>query len=436
MNPEVVIASNRGPAANSSNQIQGSGGLIQTLTAALKNRNALWVAAKQASGANNNFENFEVIFPEIDDSTYSNAYNNICNLTLWFIHHHMIDSGLNMIYDEEFYSSWKSYQDYNSAFAETIAQNAPKNATVILNDYHLCLVPHELNKRRQDLKIIHFSHTPFANPAIFSMLPETIAIDILNGISKSRFAGFHVAKWSKNFLDCAKLFGVTPQNIFSFPVGIDPENLKHLKDSDTFKEKIQEIKAMSNEKTLMLRVDRLEPAKNILRGIVAFDMLLERNPTLQKEIFHLVLVNPSRENLAIYKKYKTKVVELAKKIKQKWPESFDFKIQDDLETSAAAMAVADILVVNPVRDGLNLVAKEACYLNNNLILILSKEAGAYDQLKNAAFGINPFDIKELSYVMESAIFLDPEERKKRSTQLKHLACIPFAEQWLDHLLSL
>lgn len=435
-NINLVIASNRGPLTNNAVNAAGSGGLIQTLLSAIKNREVIWVAAQQATGEQLKNTNFQIVFPEIDNTTYDLSYNVISNSILWFIHHHMINPDQFMIFDNSFYDAWRCYQEYNKAFATTIAENAPVNATVVINDYHLCLAPFELKKLRKDLKIIHFSHTPFASPSIFKILPEPIAQDILNGIASADFSGFHVPKWSKSFLQCAHEFNVLPKNVFSYPVGIDPDHLDYLKNLDSVSDKCKEIKSLTEEKVLIVRIDRLEPAKNLLRGIISYEMLLRRNPTLTKDVFHLVLVNPSREGLQPYSDYKEKVLELSDKVKRLFPESFELKFIDDIELSVAAMKCADIMLVNPVRDGLNLVAKEASYINENLILILSKEAGCFYQLNKGAFGINPYDIKELSYMLESAIFLDQDERSRRAHLLKESCVNPTATQWLNYLINL
>ena len=231
---QVLVASNRGPVSytvgegGSLEAKRGGGGLVSGLSAIGSDADALWVcsalsdgdreavrrgivgagpeAPPQKGGGGRRAGEDGVRMLDIPADVHADAYNGIANSVLWFVHHMLYQTPLEPVFDAEFRRQWASYEAYNRAFAEALAEEAAPGAAVVVQDYHLTLVPGMLRELRPDLRIGHFSHTPWAPPEYFRMLPDDVAGQVLRGMLGADRLGFLTERWAEAFTACAERF--------------------------------------------------------------------------------------------------------------------------------------------------------------------------------------------------------------------------------------
>ncbi len=460
---DVVVVSNRGPLSFRSGDdgepvpAGSAGGLAATLHSLLRGSGATWVAAAMSAADRRaaalglmRDEGLGIVTVEPDVAAYDMAYNVVSNATLWFCHHHLWDLTRRPRLDRRFEEAWDAYREVNRAFADAVAEHAPDGARVLVQDYHLSLVGGMLAERRSDLRTTHFSHTPFADPGILRVLPSNAAGELLSGMAGYGACGFHTARWEASFRgafgDPALLAGARAEGApctYVAPLGPHPEALEAEAASGEVTEARRRLDELVGDRRLVVRVDRVEPSKNILRGLWAFDELLETRPSWRGRVTMLALAYPSREGLADYLAYRAEVEHTVDRLNERWgagdagdcpPVVLD--VADDRARSMAALSAYDVLLVNPVRDGMNLVAKEGPLVNRTEgVLVLSREAGAWEELHPAALGVNPFDVSETAGALDAALSMDASERAARAGALRELAAGRTAADWLDRQLE-
>jgi len=323
----------------------------------------------------------------------------------------------------------------NDAFADAVAEVAPPNAVVLIQDYHLCLVARRLADTRPDLTCVHFSHTPFTGPDGLRLLPDPVGRELLEGLAAHEACGFHTQRWAQRFTECCdEVLGVTPPT-FVAPLGPDPADLERTARGDAARAAYDELVADPGDRRLIVRVDRIELSKNLLRGFWAYGLLLAEHPEWRGEVTFAALVYPSREALPEYLAYRQEVESTIRAVNERWgtddwtPILAD--LTDDYPRSVAALGRYDVLLVNPVRDGLNLVAKEGPVLNQrDGVVVLSSEAGAAAELAGAAMIVNPFDVGATADALHRALAMDPDERVTRAAELRLLASAHSPSTWL------
>ncbi|NNN21876.1 MAG: trehalose-6-phosphate synthase [Acidimicrobiales bacterium] len=448
----VIVAANRGLALDAKGDLSfGSGGLVSALMPAIQGRKLTWISAPPYSGdANFVPKDFDSHVADgitldtvpMDFETYNGAYDRISNETLWFLHHNLFDATYRPTFDHSWYENFEAYRTYNQKFAQKIAEAASEKSLVLIQDYHLSLLPHYLSQLRPELKVSHFSHTPISEPSVWTMLPDEIAREIILGISKAKMGvGFHTTKWRDNFLDCSKAYGIDSPYAFSLPLGTNPEELDETRHHQDFKGYQDQFTSLCENRQLIVRVDRLEPSKNILRGFHAYDELLSANQELKERVVFLALINPSRSSLDIYRQYRENIEVLVSSINEKYGtpnwNPIELRIGDNRIQSMAALSLADVIFVNPVRDGLNLVAKEGPIINQrNGILALSREAGAFAELRDSSIEIHPMDVSQSAGALYKALTLDKDERTLLSRSAKARCSSYTARNWLDDLIEI
>jgi trehalose 6-phosphate synthase len=443
---DLVLASNRGPVSFKRGPdgelvaSRGAGGLVSSVAPLVEGTGATWVAAamsdedrEAAEGGLIEAEGFRVRSLDFDPDLYHLAYDVVSNGILWFLHHGLFDLPRRPRFDRLFREAWEAYRAYNRTFAEAVAEAAPNGGVALLQDYHLSLAPALLAKARPDLRIVHFSHTPFAPPSMLRVLPDDVRAELLAGMGAARACGFHATRWAANFeASCPN----TPT--FVSPLAPDVRDIQEVASSDECRTEHRWLDEVVGESRMILRVDRIELSKNILRGFLAFDDLLEHRPSWRGHVVFVALVYPSREALPEYQAYRVEVQALAERVNQRWgTDDWTPVVLDDSDNfprSVAALSRYDVLLVNPICDGLNLVAKEGPLVNaNDGVLALSREAGAWDELgqPGAALGLNPYDVVETAEVLHTALSLDGEERAARSRAVREAASARSPEVWLD-----
>lgn len=470
----VLLASNRGPASFSEDVDgrlslrRGGGGLVSGLSAAGA-RDVLWTCAalsdadRQATRAapggrldraGHDTGGAAIRMLNVDPTTFRRAYNGIANSTLWFVNHSLYDTALQPLFDRLFRQQWQAYGDYNDLFATALSEDAAAGARVLIQDYHLTLCARQLRQRRPDLRIGHFSHTPWATAEQYSMLPTDVRQQVLLGMLGADRVGFLTARWADAFLDCCEAFLQAPVDrtarsvtvdghatrISVHPLGVDGQALRARAEAADVQSRRTALREAVGDRRLLVRIDRAELSKNIVRGLAAYADLLRERPEWRERVVHLVVAYPSRHDLPEYREYAAAVQRMAKSIEDEfatpgWTPVL-LEVNDDYARSLAAYQLADVLVVNPVRDGMNLVAKEGVALSEEgCALVLSREAGAADQMGQDALLVNPFDVVETSDALHRALSLPQAERRARCDRLVAAAGVLSPQQWFAQQLT-
>ena len=377
---------------------------------------------------------------DIDPATYRMAYDVVANSALWFAHHHLFDLPRRPRIDRHWHEAWEGYRAYNETFARAVADEAPEGAVVLAQDYHLSLLASELNTKRPDLRLVHFHHTPFADPSWLAVLPDYWVDQLLTGLAAFRSCGFHSVRWERSFRACCEEFtGATPDTFVS-GLPADVEGLRRIAASEDALQEASLLEELIGDRQVIVRVDRMELSKNILRGFHAYDELLARRPQWRGRVVFLAFCYPSREDLADYASYHQEVEATVDMINNRWGDEtwrpIVLHAEDNFPRSVAALKRYDVLLVNPVRDGMNLVAKEGAAVNaRNGVVVLSRQAGAWDELGQHALGVNPFDISGTAAALEQALSMGQDERAERAAGAAGAACARSLSEWLDDQLD-
>jgi trehalose 6-phosphate synthase len=450
---DVVIVSNRGPVSFSEDgdgQLvakRGAGGLVSGIGPLVAGTNATWIAAaisdadrKAAGHGPVEADGFRAQLINIDPTTYRRAYDEVSNQVLWFLHHGLYDLPRAPVFGTAFRDAWGAYRRMNQAFADAILNTAPNGAAVLVQDYHLSLVGHDLAEGRPDLAAVHFSHTPFATPTWLRVLPEHVAAELLAGLCAFRACGFHTQRWADDFTACCReILALTPRTFVS-PLPADPSDLHRAATSAACDAALAALSAEVGDRLVIGRVDRIELSKNIVRGFLAFDDLLARYPQWREQVVFAASVYPSRGGVPDYRRYQGEVDQVVQIINDRWgtddwtPILYD--TGDDYPRSVALLRRTDVLLVNPVRDGLNLVAKEAALVNErDGVLCLSPEAGAWAELGDVALAAPPFDVAGTADVLDRALRMPPDARRDLAKRLRAIVESRRPADWLSEQLA-
>ncbi|TGZ17216.1 trehalose-6-phosphate synthase [Streptomyces sp. S816] len=463
---EVLVASNRGPVSYETGEDgslrakRGGGGLVSGLSAIGPETNAVWVCAALGDGDRAAVRRAEGgLLPEadtggqrvrmldVDPEVFAAAYNGIANSVLWFVHHMLYQTPLEPVFDAEFRRQWAAYEAYNRAFAKALAEEAGEGAAVLIQDYHLALAPRMLRRLRPDLRIGHFSHTPWAPAEYFRLLPDDIAAELLTGILGADRVAFLTRRWADAFTECchAVLGPGIPAGtrIGVHGLGADADFLRERSHRPDVAERMAALRAEIGEgRRTVVRVDRTELSKNIVRGLLAYRQLLDEHPEWREKVVHVAFAYPSRQDLAVYRDYTAEVQRVAEEINSAYGTPgwipVVLHVKDDFARSLAAYRLADVALVNPIRDGMNLVAKEVPVVSDEgCVLVLSREAGAHEEMGEDALTVNPYDITGTAETLHTALTMPAEERAERSKRLAAAGtALPPARWFLDQLHAL
>jgi trehalose 6-phosphate synthase len=369
-------------------------------------------------------------------------YDVVSNETLWFVHHGLFDLTREPAYDEAWWAAWEAYRRVNRAVALAVCEHAPADAAVLVQDYHLTLVAPLVRADRPDLRLVHFHHTPFAGPEGARALPPEALHEMVAGLAAHHACGFHTPAWQANFDDVRRRCGRDLPDVSTFhsTLGTDVRALAATAASPACEEAATRLDDLVGDRQLIVRVDRMELSKNIVRGFRAFDLLLERRADLRGRVVFLACCYPSRENVPAYARYRAEVEAAAAAVNERWGDArwrpVELLTDDDYPRSVAALRRYDVLLVNPVRDGLNLVAKEGPAVNErDGQLVLSTEAGAWSELVGAADGVSPFDLRGTADALAAALDRPSEERRARAAMLERSATARTPSDWLEDQLG-
>jgi trehalose 6-phosphate synthase len=461
---KILVASNRGPVSFSVrdggelSMKRGGGGLVSGLSAIGPDSGAVWVCAALGDGdrtaaaaapsgrldlAGHDLAGQRVRMLDIAPEVFDDAYNGVANSVLWFVHHLLYQTPTEPVFDDAFRAQWTSYEAYNAAFADALAEEAAEGADVLVQDYHLTLVPGMLRERRPDLRIGHFSHTPWAPPDYYRMLPDDVAERVLLGVLGADRAAFLTRRWAEAFADCcASVLGARVERaqrdgdhltvthagrttrLGVHGLGADGDFLRRRSHEADVDERVARLREVVGDRKTVVRVDRTELSKNIVRGLLAFRHLLRTRPEWRDRVVHL----------AFYREYTAAVQRTAEEINEEFATE-DWKpvamhVEDDFARSLAAYRLADVALVNPIRDGMNLVAKEVPLVaDEGCALVLSREAGAAAELADDAFMVNPYDVVATADALHEALSISKSERAERTKRLTEAATALPPQKW-------
>jgi trehalose 6-phosphate synthase len=373
-----------------------------------------------------------------EPAVYDRFYNVISNPLLWFIQHSLWGLASRPDLDRDVHEAWDhGYVTVNEAFATAVvAQLDDKpDALVFFHDYHLYLAPRLVRDARPDALLAHFVHIPW--PTDWSVLPRAWRDAIHGGLLANDVLGFHTERWARNFR--ATCGGVGSTLVTHHPISVDSAEFDELSASAPVLAAEQALAAKRPEK-LIVRVDRTDPAKNIVRGFKAYGMLLDERPEWHGRVTMLALLDPSRQSVPEYVDYLAAVEREAGEVNRRFGRPdwlpIELVVADDFPRSVAAYKQFDVLFVNAVYDGLNLVAKEAPLVNvRNGALILSENAGAHEELGDWAITVNPFDLVGQAAALHEALTMDEDERARRSAAISSQVREHDLAAWLAALLA-
>lgn len=475
---ELIIAANRGPVTFQRDEDgtlsyeRGGGGLVTALLGMCRYTEATWIACARTEadaewrsgdvqlGEDDRPMRVQFLTPE--PSVYDAYYSVIANPLLWFLQHSMWDVVTSPVIDRTTWRAWENgYVAVNRRFAEAIAEQAMANdrpTLVMLQDYHLYLTARFLRDQLEPADrpaILHFVHIPWPGPEYWSILPPEMRQGILSGLCAVDLLGFQTELDALNFLRTCESFLPRAQVSYSpgriwfenhtthvrdFPISIDVEALKQMTDLEEVAEYREEIQEFVGDRKLILRVDRIEPSKNIVRGFWAFNELLELHPEYHDEVKLVALLVPSRLAVGEYQDYLDELMAAAGQVNAKHGDS-DWEpirvlVGDNYPRAVAAMQLYDVLVVNSIADGMNLVAKEGPTVNeHDGVLVLSERIGARQQLEPGAIVISPCDIYATAQALHQALDMEPEKREEWADRLRWLIEREDITAWLCHQLE-
>jgi trehalose 6-phosphate synthase len=323
----------------------------------------------------------------------------------------------------------------------------------MVNDYHLYTLPALIRHERPDVFLHHFVHIPWSQSDSWRVLPSQMRREIYDGILSNDIVGFHTSSYRRNFLQCCRdlmdlevdmdagVIHVDGREVWArnYPLPIDPEAIQKTAARDGVREFEEELLRRRRDH-LILRVDRADLSKNVLRGFGAFDVFLEQHPEFRERVTFIAQLMPSRTDVAEYAEYLERIEAVVAVVNHRhgspdWM-PIQLKLRDDLEEAVAAYKHYDALIVNAMFDGMNLVAKEGPMVNERAgVSILSENTGAHEELGEYALSVNPFDIQELADSIHAALTMPEHERRRRHEGLKSIITARNPGDWVDEQLA-
>ncbi len=441
----LIIVSNRGPVTFDRGPdgervaSRGGGGLVTALRGLVDHHDVTWIAAATTDEdrvvAAEGSSDVAFVAPEAD--AYHGYYNVVANPMLWFIQHGLWGRGLRPDLDEAFHAAWRDYETVNRLFAERVVVELDNNpgAAVLFQDYHLYLAPGYVRAARPEAQLAHFVHIPW--PVDWTILPEPMRRAVHEGLLANDVVAFHTARWARNFeTSCDEVVGGHSRTRISHhAISIDAAEFDELARSERVLSEERELERHRPEK-LVVRVDRTDPSKNVVRGLEAFGLLLDAHPEWRGRATLLALLDPSRQSIPEYVEYVAAIERTTEEVNARHPGAIDLEVADDFPRSIAAYKQFDVLLVNAVYDGMNLVAKEGPLINTrDGVLVLSENAGAHEELGEWALTVNPFDVWGQAKALHEALAMDPAERRRRGDAIRAQVREHDVHAWLAGLLA-
>jgi trehalose 6-phosphate synthase len=469
----LVLVSNRGPVTfDEAGEIQrGSGGVVTALMGLASHREAIWIASAMTeqdarmshTQGGRSFpvrapsgQEFHVRLVVSDPDAYDRFYNVVANPMLWFIQHYLWDlSNAPDIRGEEIEAFEFGYNVVNEDLARAVVEELQGSSepVVMVHDYHLYTLPDLVRRALPDVFLHHFVHIPWTQPDAWRVLPARIREEIFAGLLANDIIGFHTRSYRHNFLQCCRDLmdldvdfsrgivhtGEREVWVRAYPLPIDHRATRRIAQSARVEGFERELLRRRRD-FLILRVDRADLSKNVLRGFSAFDLFLEQHPEFSERVTFMAQLMPSRTDVPQYAEYLERIEALVAVVNHRhgtpdWM-PIQLKLRDDLDEAMAAYKHYDVLLVNAMFDGMNLVAKEGPIVNEREgVSILSENTGAHEELGEYALSVNPFDIQELANSIYAALTMAPRERRRRAEGLARIVTSRDPGHWIDEQMA-
>ena len=472
---QLTIVSNRGPAEfgrdpdGERTVKRGGGGLVTALSGLVSHRDALWIAsamteedvavARESDGPTKielDGIDYRVLMVESDPTAYERFYNIIANPILWFVQHYLWDLSNAPDIRQSEKDAWEhGYLTVNEDIARAVvgAIEGQSEPLVMFHDYHLYACPALVRAERPDALLQHFVHIPWSQPDSWKIIPTPWRERIFEGLLANDIVGLHTAAYCRNFLDCCRdLLGLEvdyERNAVSYdgretwvreyPLSIDAKRMQRAAASEEVERYERELLKRRREH-LIIRVDRADLSKNVLRGFTAFDVFLEQHPEFRARVTFIAHLQPSRQDVPEYAEYLERIEALVAVVNHRHGTTdwmpVDLRIYENFPEAVARYKQFDLLMVNSLFDGMNLVAKEAPVVNErDGVLMLSENTGAHEELGSCAISVNPFDIQEQADAIHRALTMDPEEKRDRAERLREIILSRDPGTWVDEQLA-
>jgi trehalose 6-phosphate synthase len=469
----LVLVSNRGPVTfEPGGEIRrGTGGLVTALIGLASHRDVTWIASAmtdedvavaeehggrpfpvRAPGG----DEYRVKLVASDPEAYDRFYNIMANPMLWFIQHYLWDlSNAPDIRRNETEAFEFGYNAVNEDLARAVIEeiDGVERPVVMVHDYHLYTLPGLIRRARPDAFLHHFVHIPWSQSDSWRVLPSMMRHDLYMGILSNDIIGFHTRSYRRNFLQCCEdLFDLEVDHrrgvvtcgdrevwVRDYPLPIDSRAVQQVAARPRTQEFERELLRRRRDH-LILRVDRADLSKNVLRGFGAFDVFLEQHPEFREKVTFIAQLMPSRTDIPEYAEYLERIEAVVAVVNHRhgspdWM-PIQLKLRDDLEEAVAAYKHYDVLMVNAMFDGMNLVAKEGPMVNERAgVSILSENTGAHEELGEYSLSVNPFDLQELADSIHAALTMPQSERQRRLRGLQSIVTARDPGNWIDDQLE-
>ena len=458
---KLIVVSNRGPVSFSRDSAgervarRGGGGLVTALRSLVTHHDVTWIAsamseedrllAVEAGGeaieeTSQDGSPYRLRLVAHDPNAYDWYYNVVANPVLWFIQHYLWGLASAPDVDHGLHHAWnEGYVAVNRSFAEAVLTELEREpeAAVFFHDYHLYVAPRMVRERAPHATLAHFVHIPWAMPDYWRVLPESIRRAVHEGILANDVVAFHTPRWRRNFLrSCLAVLpdaeidweahevrlGGHVSVVREHAISVDSREFDELAESPAVLAEEAVVEAGRPE-FLILRVDRTDPSKNVVRGFRAYELYLEAHPEMYGRVQMLALLDPSRQDIPEYAEYLGAIQRAARVVNDRFQQEgwlpLALEIQDNFLQAVAAYKQFDVLLVNAIFDGMNLIAKEAPLVNTrDGVLLLSENAGAHEELGEWALTVNPFDVAGQAQAIHEALTMGQGERHHRLLAIK------------------
>ncbi len=480
----LIVASNRGPVefkrAPNGRLVtkRGAGGVVTALASIAKELPLTWVAAAMTEGDRDAFpegsaitrdvrlghESVRLRYVAVADDVYRMHYEEISNQYLWFLQHYLWNPAESPTFTEEQHRAWEQgYRVVNQTIADAVIDEARhgdaraegEDAHILLQDYHLYLAAGMIRQRLPNATIQQFIHVPWPSVRYWRLLPDAMLRAIFEGLAANDVVGFQTERDARSFLECVHVilrdarvdldagrFVRRRHRLLAraYPITVDAEDVNKTLASAPARLATAELAPqLASDMNIIVRVDRLEPTKNVVRGLEAFQELLRAHAELRGSTCHLLFLVPSRENVLQYRRYHRRVRELVREINREFATKSWKPIVAYFDNNRAralvALRRADVVLVNPIFDGMNLVVKEAALASErDAVLILSRTAGAYHQLSDAVLPVSPLDVADTADQLFEALNLSAHERHRRAELARTIVLRDTLTDWITNQL--
>jgi trehalose 6-phosphate synthase len=474
---KLIVVSNRGPVSYARGEggtrvaRRGGGGLVTALRGLVSHHDVTWIAsalsdedhvvAGEANGeaieeTAQDGSLFRLRLIQHDEAEFDHFYNVFSNPLLWFLQHYLWELAYTPVVDHGVYHAWsEGYVPVNRRFADAVLaelEHEP-DAAVFFHDYHLYLAPRFVRAHAPNATLAHFVHIPWPQRDYWNVLPEAMRVAIHDGLLANDVVGVHTERWRVNLLRClsdivgaASDFSDSSASyrgrrtvVAHHPISVDPAEFEELAESDAVLAAERRLVEQRPEK-LIVRVDRTDPSKNVVRGFRAYELYLDAHPEMHERVGMLALLDPSRQDIPEYSEYLGAIQREARRVNDRFQRDgwtpIDLRIEDNFPEAVAAYKQYDVLFVNAIFDGMNLVSKEAPLVNTrDGVLLLSENAGSHEELGRWVVTINPFDVAGQAEAIHRALTLSEEERHGRVEAIRDYVHEHDQAAWIDGQLA-